>query len=70
MLTLKHLHGLDGTVQNKRTLWRRYKVLNSTVYFSNVDCEAIRARITLKLGSLLSFMIRNVIKSACVGKKS
>ena len=43
-----------------------------TVYFSNVDCEAIRARITLKLGGLLRFMIINAFlwkKSACVGKK-
>ena len=33
--------------------------MTSTVYISNVDCEAIRARIALKLGGLLSFMIRN-----------
>ena len=33
-------------------------------YFSNVDCEAIRAPIALKHGRLLSFMIRN----ASVGK--
>ena len=42
-----------------------------TVYFSNVECEAIRDRITLKLGSLLSVMIRNAFPkktSACVGK--
>ena len=47
--------------------------MNSTVYYSNVDYEAIRARITLKSGSLLSFMIRNAFpqkKSACVEKKS
>ena len=37
----------------------RNKLFTSTVYISNVDCEAIRARIALKLGSLLSFMIRN-----------
>ena len=45
---------------------RKIKCWLSTVYYSNVDCEAIRARITLKLGRLLSFMIRK--KSACVGK--
>ena len=33
--------------------------MTSTVYISNVDCEAIRPRIGLNLGSLLSFMIRN-----------
>ena len=29
------------------------KLLTSTVYVSNVDCEAIRARIALKLGGVL-----------------
>ena len=36
-------------------------MLHATVYFSNVDCEAIRARIFLKLGRLLSFLIRKQI---------
>ena len=34
-----------------------------STFYSNVDCEAIRAPITLKLGSLLSFMIRNAFLS-------
>ena len=35
--------------QKKNNKKVRNKLLNSTVYFSNVDCEAITARITLKL---------------------
>ena len=30
-----------------------YKLMNSTVYFSNLDCEAIRARITRNLEACL-----------------
>ena len=33
--------------------------MHATIYFSNVGCEAIRARIALKLGILLNVMIRN-----------
>ena len=33
--------------------------LESQQFISNVDCEATGAWITLKLGGLLSFMIRN-----------
>ena len=53
------------------------RLLHATVYFSNVDCHAIRAQIALKLGRLLSFMVRNACKvpwknenkkSASVGK--
>ena len=39
------------------------KITNLSFYFSNIDCEAIRAVITLKLGRLLSFMIRNAFLS-------
>ena len=58
--------------KKRRKKKERNKVLNSTVYFSNVDCEAIIARITLKLGSLLSFIDYKCIsvnKSACMERK-
>ena len=45
-------------------------IINKKVYFSNVDCEAIRARIALKLGRLLSFMIRNFCKKSASGEKN
>ena len=50
---VKTLQNLCNEIQknNKKV---RNKLLNS-----NVDCEAIRVRITLKFGSLRSFMIRN-----------
>ena len=34
-------------------------LFQKAVYISNVNCEAIRALIALKLGGLLSFMIKN-----------
>ena len=33
--------------------------MNTSFYFSNIDCEAIRAWIDLKLGRSLSFIIIN-----------
>ena len=33
-------------------------------YFSNVDCEAIRAQNALKLGRLLSFLSRNALNAS------
>ena len=33
--------------------------MHSSIYVSNVDHEAVRARIALKLGRLLSFLSRN-----------
>ena len=38
------------------TIGKKMKLWN---YFSNIDCEAIRARIALKLGRLLNFLGRN-----------
>ena len=40
-------------------LYEQASLEQSKVCISNVDCEAIRTWITLKLGDLLSFMIRN-----------
>ena len=59
--TLQNLCKMRCKKSNKKAQNKLLKV-NSSVYISNVDCEAIRARITLKLGGLL----RN--KSACVEK--
>ena len=48
-------------------LWlQKNKLLHATVNFSNINCEAIRARIALKLGSLLSFTIRNALKQSSI----
>ena len=47
-------------ISHIKTLQDSCKIKNS-----NVDCEAIRAMIALKLGGLLSFMIGN----ACLLKK-
>ena len=43
-------------VKTLQNLCKMKKVRNTLL---NVDCVAIRARIALKLGGLLSFMIRN-----------
>ena len=53
---LVELVGLDPKDFNPTKYLQEFYVILSS---SHVDCEAIIARITPKLGSLLNFMIRN-----------
>ena len=46
---ISHIKTLQNSWENKKI----NKLLTSTVYISNVDCEAIRAPIALKFGGLL-----------------